>query len=67
MSRERHGDGSYTDRYQGHQSVTRNSDGSVRESSRPETSKPVPRGFAKADMQVGRNSRGEVTNRQRRG
>jgi hypothetical protein len=65
-TREIHSDGSYTDRSDTGQSVTYNPDGSVRESSKPETSWPVPSGMGPLDVQVTRDSEGNVTNRQSR-
>ena len=65
--REHHDDGSYTDRYPAtDQSVTYNPDGTVRESSQPETSWPVPSSIGPLDVQVTRDGDRNVTNVQRR-
>ena len=64
---EHHGDGSHTDRNDSGHSVTYNPDNSVRESSRPETSWPVPNGMGPNDIQVTRDGDGNVTNVQSRG
>jgi hypothetical protein len=69
MGRERedHDDGSHTDRYPDTgQSVTYDRDGHIIESSKPETSWPVPEGFGPLDVQVTRDDKGNVINRQSR-
>lgn len=66
MSKERdyHGDGSYTDRYSDGQSVTYNSDGSVREHSQTVTSYPLT-GLG-GNRQVTHDGEGNLINAQTR-
>ncbi len=62
---EHHDDGSTTERV-GDQSITRDSNGNIIESSQPETSWPVPNGMEPYNEQVTRNGEGKVINRQSR-
>jgi hypothetical protein len=62
---ESHDDGSTTERSDGY-SVTRNSDGSVRETSRTEYSLSTTLGLGEK-IQVSRDADGSVTNVQRKG
>jgi hypothetical protein len=65
-SREHHKDGSYTDRYNDtHTSLTYEKDGSLRESSTPETKLPFGIGIM-GNHQVTRDGDGNITNVQDR-